>query len=124
MWFPDGVAKPTPDVGWGSGAILEAYKAMVLWIKHATAWGDAAIHVHAGLLLFCAACLLLRRPIRSGVPLVIVVLAEAANEAIDLVMQRNWSATDTLSDVCHTLAWPIACTLYAIWAHRRTSHVA
>lgn len=98
--------------------MLDAYKSAVLWIKHATRWGDAAIHLHVGLLLFCATIVVARRSVRSGVPLAVVVLAEAGNETIDYIMQTSWSATDTIGDIFHTLLWPVIFTLYAIVTQR------
>jgi hypothetical protein len=90
---------------------VQHYHAMTEGMLRATGSTDKALHVHIGLAIFCLSSLLLRRPLRSWVPISIVALAEVANEVADRLFWGSWRWSDTLPDVAYSLFWPVALLL-------------
>lgn len=75
----------------------------------ASAWvgiSNAEFHIHTGLAIYLLSTLILRKPMRSFIPLLIVIAAEAANEYMDRVSTGSWRWDDTLHDILFTLLWP------------------
>lgn len=85
--------------------VVDLYVRFVDWIATATGFEDRLLHVHAGLLIFLLARLVLRRPFSSPVPLACVAVAELVNEIFDRLNHGRWMP-DTTSDVVNTLFWP------------------
>lgn len=81
---------------------------------------NAECHIHAGLFIYLAACVILRKPMRSPVPLLIVILAELANEYLDRVSTGSWRWDDTLHDILFTLLWPTIIFLLARFRKLKT----
>lgn len=69
-----------------------------------------AVHVHIGIALWLASALVLRRSLRSPLPLLVVLAAELANEVLDRLFWGQWQ-DDTLADVAHTSGWPLVLCL-------------
>lgn len=69
---------------------------------------NAEFHIHAGMLIYLATALILRKPLRSPIPLLAVIAAEAANEYLDFLASSSWRWPDTSRDALFTLLWPIA----------------
>ena len=59
-----------------------------------------------GLLIFVLAALVLRRRMRSPLPLTLVVLFAAGNEAIDWLSGVPSAPFEPLVDFLNTIAWP------------------
>lgn len=88
-----------------------------------------ALHVHASIILYVAAMLVLRRSWRSPVPWLIVLALEAANELLDLhhqyevgvrgtwrqAFEQGWP--EALKDLLNTMVWPTV--LLAVGRHTR-----
>lgn len=72
---------------------------------------DKFAHICAGLVLWLGSAMLLRRPLRSPLPLAIVVLLEVANECVDRVAHGSWMWRDTLGDAAATWFWPVLLTV-------------
>src|SRR5882757_1689781 len=68
---------------------------------------DAALHLIAGLSVYCVADALIRRP-RSPLPLLLVLAIEGANELSDRLIHGSWRLENTMSDILMTAALPLA----------------
>lgn len=64
------------------------------------------LHVHAGLLIFVVAALVLRRKMRSPAPLIVVVVFAAANELLDWFGDEPASPLEPYVDFANTVFWP------------------
>lgn len=92
--------------------IPQAYNRLILWISETTGLADNLLHIHSGLIVLLLARLVTRRPYRSFVPFLCVVLAEAGNETLDY-LAYGWRPTDTYYDIANTLFWPLMISLVA-----------
>lgn len=93
--------------------MLEYYQIIIKSIKHTTGLSDPILHLHAGMIVLLAARLVTRRRLATGLPLLIVIAAELANEILDRMILGWWAWPDTISDVFYTLLWPIILTVGA-----------
>lgn len=77
---------------------------------------EPVLHVIAGLAIYLLAVPLLRARVGDWKPLILVVLAEAANETSDIVRYLHsgwpWTANGTVSDVLFTLVPPLAIIVF------------
>jgi len=73
---------------------------------HVTGMSDKLLHVHAGMAIFLMSAVVLGRPLSDPVPLLVVFVAEIANEVRDRILNGSWPWRDTLGDVASTLFWP------------------
>lgn len=64
------------------------------------------LHVHAGLLIFVVAALILRRKMRSPVPLIVVIVFAAANELLDQISGEPATPLEPYVDFANTVFWP------------------
>lgn len=71
------------------------------------------LHVHAGLLIFVAAALALRKRVGSPVPLVLVAVFGLANEIADHLTGRPQPAFEPIADFANTVFWPAILFLVA-----------
>lgn len=69
---------------------------------------DKMAHLTVGLLLWLIAAIVLRRPLGSWQPVLLVLLIELANETIEALYMPGWSMPDTLGDIASTLFFPVA----------------
>ncbi|MES2096920.1 MAG: hypothetical protein V4459_09175 [Pseudomonadota bacterium] len=82
-----------------------------------------ALHVLVGMLILVLAAIMLRRPPWHWACWLVVFVAEAANEAYDL-LQTHYPADEgnipaSLHDMWLTLLWPtVIVLLFPIWARR------
>lgn len=74
---------------------------------------EALIHVHAGMIIFVAAALLLRRRMASPWPMLVVAVLAISNEVIDTFGPTPASWTETLVDALNTSLWPLILFLLA-----------
>ncbi len=79
------------------------------WAK----FSDRELHVSLGLLVFFLTMALFRRPMQSVWPWLAVVLFEAINEYLGMVLTGTWNWPDTKLDIVFTLLWP---TLFFVGA--------
>jgi hypothetical protein len=93
---------------------LQASKQFVIM---ATDLAKDALHVHIGLLVFFAAALLLRWPLRSGKPWAAAFAAALAGEIWDLTDMAASGARFDLApswhDLWNTMVWPTVITILA-----------
>lgn len=72
------------------------------------------LHVHAGLLIFVLAAFLLRRKMRSPIPLALVAFFAVLNEVFDLLAGGTRQTTlEPYIDIANTLFWPAVLFLLA-----------
>ncbi|MFD1786681.1 hypothetical protein ACFSC3_03750 [Sphingomonas floccifaciens] len=91
--------------------VAAEYHRFIDWIGDGTGLPDTVLHIHAGLAVFVAARLLTGRSFGTYIPFLAVVLAEGGNEVLDRLNYGSWRWADTISDIIHTLAWPLIITL-------------
>ena len=88
------------------------YHAFAVRVEQVQVAPDKFIHVQVGLAIWCLSALVLRRSLRSPVPLAICILAEVANEVLDRLSAGSWRWADTAGDALATWFWPVV--LFAI----------
>ncbi|WP_130754860.1 hypothetical protein [Sphingobium xenophagum] len=79
---------------------------------------QSLLHVHIGLVVFAVAALLLRRML-AYMPLLVVVVIQAANETMDWLIKPGFRLSDSLFDSVNTLVWPSLLTLMIVYHRRR-----
>lgn len=98
--------------------VLSGYAEFKLFLGQSLGVQEDLLHVHAGLLIFFATAVVLRRRMRSRVPIALVYLFALANEVIDMFSpgsaRNQW---EPLVDVLNTVFWP---TLLFLLARCRT----
>ena len=77
-----------------------------------TGASEDLLHIHAGLLIFVLAALLLHRRMRSPWPLVLVILFAAGNEIVDFTTPRQ-TPLEWVADFINTVFWPTVLFLIA-----------
>lgn len=87
--------------------LAEMYLGLVNWVNDLGPGYDKFAHVNAGLALWLAAILLLRRSPASVWPLVVVVFVETGNELFDWTQSIEWGWHETSADFIATLFWPM-----------------
>lgn len=94
------------------------------WFKHAKqivintiGLDQDALHIYIGLSVLLAAGWVLRRPLGSLLPLIMVLAVALAGECYDLRFyldtQRRLMWQESLHDVLNTLFWPLVLVLLA-----------
>jgi hypothetical protein len=80
------------------------------WLSTEAHLSHAVLHIHLGLAIYLLTGLLLRRPLGSARPWLVVAALELANETSDFlryyVSAWPWTATNTIEDIFNTLFWP------------------
>ena len=74
---------------------------------------ESLLHLHAGLLIFVVTALLLRKRMRSWIPLAVVVTLAVLNELIDYGYSPRWDLDASLKDLANTIVWPLVLFLLA-----------
>ncbi|RIV85191.1 hypothetical protein D2V07_13000 [Aurantiacibacter zhengii] len=87
----------------------EAKRAIETW----TGASQELLHVHAGLLIFVAASLILRRKFRSPIPLALVTAFAVLNELVDWLYGPSTGAFEPIRDIANTVFWPCVVFLLA-----------
>lgn len=100
------------------------YHGLILDIGATTGLPDAMLHLHAGMLIFLATALVMRRGLDDILPLGIVIIAACGNEVLDRINLGNWNWPDTRMDLFHTIVWPLATLLVARAVRGRRSAAA
>ena len=92
-------------------SLPDLYHGFIEWIGDGTGLPDTILHIHAGLAVLMLARVATGRSLGSFIPLIFVVLAEGANEAMDRMFFGSWRWPDTTADVINTLFWPVVISL-------------
>jgi hypothetical protein len=82
------------------------------WLEHATGLNMDALHIYFGLAILVGAALVLRKPLRSPIPWLVLLALELANEYNDWTYDI-WSGSDRaiqaaegVRDIWNTMAIP------------------
>jgi hypothetical protein len=86
--------------------IPSLYAELIRAIGDGTGMADSLLHVHAGMAVLILTRLVTRRSLATPVPLLVVFVAEVANEVLDRLHYGSWRWLDTTSDVINTMFWP------------------
>lgn len=94
-----------------------AIQSIKLAIVAATGLSKDALHIYVGLAVFLAAVILLRKPLRSIVPWLMVVSVAITGEVLDMRDDISslgyWRWGASLHDIFNTLFWPSVLLLLA-----------
>lgn len=94
-------------------SIVATYGGAKAWLVVSTGATEDLLHVHAGLLIFVLAALVLRRKMRSPIPLALVAFFAVLNEAFDLLAGGTHQALEPYVDIANTMFWPTVLFLLA-----------
>lgn len=89
---------------------MQRYELAIQRLVDAAPEIDKFVHMFAGLAVWLVSAILLRRPLRSRAPMLILVLIELANEWIDYLAGRSLGWGETLADMAATWFWPAVLT--------------
>ena len=96
---------------------MSRFQLTKIWLSELTGLPKDALHIYGGLIVFFLAALLLRKPLRSWVPLGATVIAVLIGEAWDVF--DTFSAGEEIAwlhgwhDVWNTAFWPAVLFLLA-----------
>lgn len=90
-----------------------AYGQAKTWLTNYTGATEDLLHVHAGLLIFVVSALVLKKKMRSPVPLALVVLFALLNEVIDHLAGGPQDSLEPYVDLANTVFWPTVLFLVA-----------
>ena len=96
---------------------MSAFQETKIWLSQILGLPKDALHIYVGLAVFLLTAILLRRPLRSLVPIGAAFAAALAGEAWDLY--ETWDAGQRLHwdrtwhDVWNTCFWPLILFLLA-----------
>jgi len=82
------------------------------WIERAAGLNMDALHIHVGLAILVLAALILRKPLRSPIPWLVLLALELANEYYDWTYEiwpgpdRQLQAAEGIRDIWNTMAVP------------------
>ncbi|RVU06880.1 hypothetical protein EOE18_02650 [Novosphingobium umbonatum] len=84
------------------------YEKNVRWLMaHAPQHPDKFLHTYFGLAIWLGAALILRRPLSSWLPLLVLLAFEGANELVDFLHAVGWTLRSTCWDLVATFLWPV-----------------
>lgn len=92
---------------------IQTYSEWKQSLSDLTGATEDLLHVHAGLLILVISALLLRRKLRSPIPIALVVLFGAANELMDYLSVKPFDPMHSLVDFANTVFWPLILFLIA-----------
>lgn len=94
------------------------------WLEHAVGLNMDALHIYVGLAILVAAALILRRPLRSPWPWLMVLALELGNEYYDWTyevwpgFERQLQVAEGLRDIWNTMALPTFLLIASRWFPR------
>ncbi|NBC35049.1 hypothetical protein GTZ99_00585 [Novosphingobium sp. FSY-8] len=91
--------------------LVHRYIDLTNWLETFVPGPDKFLHVCAGLIIWLVAGMVLRRGLHTPWPMLMVVLAETANECVDRLQYGDWQWAETGADVAATVVWPLVLTL-------------
>jgi lipoprotein signal peptidase len=86
--------------------LIAGYGAAKAWLSAYTGASEDLLHIHAGLLIFVVAALVLKKKMRSPVPLALVVVFALLNEVIDYLAGGPQRTLEPYIDFANTVFWP------------------
>jgi hypothetical protein len=86
--------------------LASRYSAFKRSLSALTGAQEDLLHVHAGLLIFVLASLVLRRKMRSPLPLSVVAFFAVANEVLDRIVGPPIRPMEPWVDIANTIFWP------------------
>lgn len=96
---------------------LSVFQTSKLSLVAMTGLSKDALHVYFGLAIFLAVSLLLRKPLRTLLPWLVVLCAACAGELLDmrddLRLLGHWRYMASLHDLVNTMFWPTVLALLA-----------
>jgi len=102
-----------------------AVQSIKLAIVAATGLSKDALHIYVGLAVFLAAAVVLRKPLRSIVPWLVIVAMAIAGEVLDMrddvASLGYWRWGASLHDIINTIFWPTVLFLIAKFGFFQTS---
>jgi hypothetical protein len=102
------------------------WEALKDWLSSEFHVSHAVLHIHLGLAIYLLTSLLLRRPLGSVLPWLVVLVLELVNEASDFIRYYvsawPWTASNTIEDIVNTLFWPTV--LVVLFRHQRAAAAA
>lgn len=91
-------------------AAMESWHQGKLFIEHSLSFSHDSIHILAGVLIWLAAGLLLRRPLSSWSPWLCVLALILWNETVDLTLEvwpdAGWQYGESFKDLLLTMSVP------------------
>ena len=93
--------------------LITGYGAAKQWLSAFTGASEDLLHVHAGLLIFVISALVLKKKMRSPVPLALVVGFALLNEVVDQLAGGRQDHLEPFVDFANTVFWPIVLFLAA-----------
>lgn len=97
------------------------YHAVATRAEHIQVGPDKFVHVQVGLAIWCLSAIVLKRSLRSLLPLALCFLAEIGNELLDRRYSGSWNWPDTAGDALATWFWPVALFLLLRFNRRARS---
>jgi hypothetical protein len=94
------------------------------WLEHALGLNMDALHVYVGLAILLTAALILRRPLRSPLPWLVLLVMELSNEYYDWTYEiwpgpeRQIQLAEGVRDVWNTMAVPTFLLIASRWFPR------
>jgi hypothetical protein len=92
---------------------VAAYGSAKAWLIDYTGAAENLLHVHAGLLIFVVSALVLKKKMRSPVPLALVAAFAVLNEVIDQLAGGAQEPFEPYVDFANTVFWPTVLFLVA-----------
>lgn len=93
--------------------LIAGYGAAKSWLSDHTGATEDLLHIHAGLLIFVVAALVLKKKMRSPVPLALVIVFALLNEVIDHLAGGPQRTLEPYVDFVNTVFWPTVLFLAA-----------
>lgn len=93
--------------------LVTSYRSAKQYLSTLTGASEDLLHVHAGLLIFVLAALILRKKMRSPVPLALVVFFATLNEVVDWYSGTPQAPFEHYIDFANTVFWPAVLFLLA-----------
>ena len=94
----------------GLVAAMESWHQGKLFIEHSLSFSHDSIHILAGVLIWLAAGLLVKRPLSSWRPWLCVLALILWNETVDLTLEvwpdAGWQYGESLKDLLLTMSVP------------------
>lgn len=94
----------------GLVAAMESWHQGKLFIEHSLSFSHDSIHILAGVLIWLAAGLLVKRPLSSWRPWLCVLVLILWNETVDLTLEvwpdAGWQYGESLKDLLLTMSVP------------------
>jgi hypothetical protein len=100
--------------------MIKAYLDWKAALGEDTGMSESLIHVHVGLAIFVFTALLLKRQMRSWIPLCVVVVLALLNELLDYGYGIIWDIESSTMDFFNTILWPTVLFLLARRSRRST----